>query len=386
MILLSFVLLILFIFTCMFFYYKSKYKFWYTQPVFHYYNIYYWLIYSGIILNSIPKKYEFYEKDIKLQEFDKLDENKLDIFVEFIKSNYLGLYVNDESVFYLPTYDSIINCFQKLSDTSFITFHYYKNKLITTLTSRPLLCTIDNKEITTYYVDYLCVDQKFRKLGFAQKSIYSYYVNHCELLNSKDLVCLFKREDSKNIIVPLCSYKTFDYRIKDWELYVELDTKYSVISYNQETKILFRDYIKNLKDKFKCFITTTQENIEILVNKGHMFITGVKEGDKLIGIYVFHDSYTFYEEQRSLEFVASYKDENLKPDDFIKGFILSLHEIKKSKDFNILSVEEISHNFTIVNNLVQTYDPYEVSNSSFYICNYARHPVAYDKLFCLFKS
>jgi hypothetical protein len=368
----------------MFFYYKSKYKFWSTQPVFHYYNIYYWLIYSGIILNSLPKKNEFYEEDIQLQEFDKLDENKVAIFVEFIKSNYLVHNVDDESEFYRPTHDSIIDCFEKLSDTSFITFHYYKNKLITTLTSRPLLCTIDNEEITTYYVDYLCVDQKFRKLGFAQKSIYSYYVNHCELLKSKDLVCLFKREDSKNIIVPLCSYKTFDYRIKDWELYVELDKKYSVISYNQDTKTLFQDYIKNLKDKFKCFITTTQENIEILVNKGHIFITGVKEGDKLLGIYVFHDSYTFYEEQRSLEFIASYKDDNLKPDDFIKGFSLSLLEIKKSKDFNRLLVEEVSHNLIIAYNLVQTYDPFEVSNSSFYIYNYARYPIACDKIFCLF--
>ena len=110
----------------------------------------------------------------------------------------------------------------------------------------------------------------------------------------------------------------------------------------------------------------------------------MKEGDKLIGIYVFQDSYTFFEEQRSIEFIASYKDENLKPDDFIKGFSLSLLEIKKSKDFNRLLVEEVSHNLIIAYNLVQTYDPFEVSDSSFYIYNYARYPIACDKIFCLF--
>ena len=35
-------------------------------------------------------------------------------------------------------------------------------------------------------------------------------------------------------------------------------------------------------------------------------------------------------------------------------------------------------------NLVQTYDPFAVSNSSFYIYNYARYPIACDKIFCLF--
>ena len=380
----SFILINIAIFTCMYFYYKNKYKFWATQPVFHYYNLYYWLLYTGTILKSLPPKNEFYEKDIELLDFSKLDENKIAIFVEFIKSNYLIHKVDGETEFYRPTHESIIDYFDNLSDTSYITFHYFKNKLITTLTSRPLNCTIDGKELTTYYVDYLCVDQKFRKLGFAQKSIHSYYVNHCESLNSTDLICLFKREDTKNIIVPLSSYKTFDYIIKDWNLNVELPNKYGITSYNQDTESLFKDYLESLKPKFKCYISTSLENLNLLVKRGHIFIYGIMEGEKLLGVYAFRDSYTFYEGQKSLEFIASYKDDNLDAEDFIKGFSLSLLDIKKTKDFNRLLVEEVSHNLIIAYNLVQTYDPFEISDSSYYIYNYARYPVACDRIFCLF--
>ena len=65
----SFILINIAIFTCMYFYYKSKYKFWATQPVFHYYNLYYWLLYSGTILKALPPKNEFYEGDIELLDF-----------------------------------------------------------------------------------------------------------------------------------------------------------------------------------------------------------------------------------------------------------------------------------------------------------------------------
>ena len=375
-------------------YFRIRYKFWSKQPVFHLHNIRYWLFPPGIIQHEQPKLGKFFDRLIKTKKYSQLTKkDKYDIH-QLIFSYYL----DEKDVYYKPSKNSIFKYLQNHNSEAFISLFFKKkpfydvtnkkslitNKLISVITSRPLNCTIDGKELTTYYVDYLCVDQKFRKLGFAQKSIHSYYVNHCESLNSTELICLFKREDAKNIIVPLSSYKTYDYIIKDWNLDVELPNKYGITSYNQDTESLFKDYLESLKPKFKCYISTSLENINLLVKRGHIFIYGIMEGDKLLGVYAFRDSYTFYEGQKSLEFIASYKDDNLDAEDFIKGFSLSLLDIKKTKDFNRLLVEEVSHNLIIAYNLVQTYDPFEISDSSYYIYNYARYPIACDRIFCLF--
>ena len=51
--LISCVILLIILFFC---FIRLKYKFWSMQPVFHFYDIYYWFISVGIIRNELPEK------------------------------------------------------------------------------------------------------------------------------------------------------------------------------------------------------------------------------------------------------------------------------------------------------------------------------------------
>ena len=50
-----------------FIYIRLKYKFWALQPVFHFYDIYYWFINVGIIRQELPDKNKYVNlKQIKV--------------------------------------------------------------------------------------------------------------------------------------------------------------------------------------------------------------------------------------------------------------------------------------------------------------------------------
>jgi len=51
---------------------KIKFRFWAVQPVFHLYNLFYWIWPCGIIQHGLPSKTKFYETKVltkKWQDF-----------------------------------------------------------------------------------------------------------------------------------------------------------------------------------------------------------------------------------------------------------------------------------------------------------------------------
>ena len=48
---------------------KLYFQFWSRQPVFHIYNIYYWLFYQGIIQKELPGKNKFYNYDYQTEKY-----------------------------------------------------------------------------------------------------------------------------------------------------------------------------------------------------------------------------------------------------------------------------------------------------------------------------
>ena len=85
--LLGFIIVIIVIF---FLYVRLKYKFWALQPVFHFYDVYYWFINVGVIRKELPKKNKYVNlKNIVTKEFEKIDEVTKNQIVTLIRLNYL---------------------------------------------------------------------------------------------------------------------------------------------------------------------------------------------------------------------------------------------------------------------------------------------------------
>ena len=67
------------LFLTLYLYVKVKYKFWSIQPVFHIYNLKYWLWPPGIIQHKMPPKTKYYNWRIECDTFSNTSTEPLKI-------------------------------------------------------------------------------------------------------------------------------------------------------------------------------------------------------------------------------------------------------------------------------------------------------------------
>ena len=266
-------------------YYKYKYQFWSRQPVFHYHNAWYWLFPPGIIQKEKPQLDKYYDIKIKFKEINNLSTEKKTLLTSFIKANYLS----NKNEKYEPTSNAIIDYFKFHNDKSYVSLNYHNKGLKGIMTTRPLDCIIDDKELKLYYVDYLCVHKQHRKKGVAPKTIYTHYVNHRN--RHDNTIFLFKREGEVTLIVPLTVYKTYIYDISRWDKKVEFDQpQIKPIILSQQTIHLFLEFINKIKLSFDCYISPNLSNIIELCKQQHLFIIGIMINKQIVSLYVFRDT------------------------------------------------------------------------------------------------
>ena len=168
-------------------YIKVRFKFWSCQPVFHLYNIRYWLFPPGIInSNFYNQKYMNY-LNIKTNKYDHYSDSDFKQFSEFIKLNYL----NRKNIHYNPEPTNILPYF---NSNTYISTYHKDNILVGLITGTPLYICLNNNEMHTYYIDYLCVHKNFRNKGIAPELIQTH--EFFQRKNEKNIkTCLFKKRN-----------------------------------------------------------------------------------------------------------------------------------------------------------------------------------------------
>ena len=136
------VMTIIIFYLCLVGYIKLSFPFWSRQPTFHFYNLYYWIKPNQIIEEDIPDNGRFFDETIEFDEFKNLSETKKDLFIEFIKNNYMP----DENEKYEPTKESILDNFEKHHNKSFISLKIYNQKILSSVVSTPLNFKINDKK------------------------------------------------------------------------------------------------------------------------------------------------------------------------------------------------------------------------------------------------
>jgi len=72
-----------------FLYIRIKYRFWALQPVFHFYDLYYWFVNAGIIRKELPEKNRYTNfKNIKTYLFEDIKEQALKEIIILIQLNF----------------------------------------------------------------------------------------------------------------------------------------------------------------------------------------------------------------------------------------------------------------------------------------------------------
>ena len=102
-----------------FIYIRLKYQFWALQPVFHFYDVYYWFINVGVICKELPETNRYVNfKNIKTNIFEEIDELTKKEIVSLIRLNY---FANNENK-YEPTQENIFPYFLGHNTKTFLSY------------------------------------------------------------------------------------------------------------------------------------------------------------------------------------------------------------------------------------------------------------------------
>jgi hypothetical protein len=387
---LSFFILLIIIF---FLYVRLKYQFWAIQPVFHFYDLYYWVVNVGIIRTDLPKKNRYTNfNEIETHEFEKLNEIQINNFTNLIQFNYLK---NKENTF-SPKKDNILPYFIGHNEKTYWTFYYKpeilidnKNettimdkKLVAVITCRPLHIEIINiNKFDVYYVDYLCVDKKHRKKNIAPEIIQTHEYNQSHL-NKKICVSLFKREEELTGIIPLTIYKTYCFDMKNWNEPQSLSAKIKHLIVDKQNIYYMHNFINENKNKWDITIMTELSNIIELVESKNIYINMLLVDNNIVSIYILKKTCTSIEKDKEIiSCIASINGTYLTRDDFVQGFKISLWSIIKTNDkFKYLTIEDLSDNRCIIDSISLKTAPIIVSPCAYFFYNFAYTPFKSEKV------
>lgn len=361
-------------------------KFWYTQPVFHIYNIWYWLNPPGIILDREPEINKYTNiVDIKTYGISDINETLLDRACNFIKAYY----VQSPNTKYIPEKKHIVEYLKSSNNESYLSIYqtpkllFEKNEpsslvdeIVSVISARPLTITLKGKmPFTLYYVDNLCVHPDYRKDGIAPKTIQTHYYN-LRKNNPKIKTCLFKREGELNAIVPLTTYKTVCFNISILEKMNPGVLNVIEIGLNQLT--LFVNFIYSQSKNFDCIIMPDLANMLNMIKTENIYVYGVLQNGILTAAYAFRRPSLFYDKEEAIEcFFSLYaKNDNYVKNAYITGFNISLNKCKEKLKTTILLIEDIGQAGKLIDYLRnKLLNVLFQSPTAFFLYNYACYTV-----------
>ena len=390
-----------------FLYIRLRYQFWALQPVFHFYDLYYWFVNVGIIRHELPEKNRYTNfNNIITKPFENIDIRLLKEAILLIQLNYLR---NKENT-YSPKKENIVPYFMGHNSKTYWSYYLEpeilidnksgktieEKKIIGIITSRPLHVRIINSgrkdgEFDVFYVDYLCVQKNWRKKNIAPQLIQTHEYNQTHLEKTNISVSLFKREEELTGIIPLTVYKTYCFSMRNWGTPKMLDGRITVLTGDKQNMYYFYNFLiettnKN-KNKFDIIIYPEMSNIIELVTTKNLYVKMLIVNGVIEAIYVFKKTCTFIEKEKEIiSLIASIFKENsvLTRDEFIQGFKVALWSIIKDyKNFAYLVVEDISDNTCIINNLSLKTHPFIISPMAYFFYNFAYSPFKSEKCFIL---
>jgi len=318
----------------------------------------------GIKNHDLPTKNKYYNSQIKTIDFATLSKSKLQQCLKLIQINYLQ---NKENIFY-PLTKNIMPYFISHNFPCFISFYTDLDKIIGLITTRPLTVSIngdDNAIFNVYYVDYLCVDLKHRKMGIAPQLIQTHEY-HQRYLNKKISVSLFKREGELTGIVPICVYKTFCFDMFGWCQPTPFPTK-KMVKCDAQNIYLLGDFIKD--NPFDINIVPEYSNLLTLIETKNIHVYMLLENLEIISVYFFRKSCIYI--KKNMEVLTCFASINDAPQKtFVHGFKLALSEIVKTHTFHYLAIENISHNNYIIDNIKLKTNPFIESPTAYFFYNF----------------
>jgi hypothetical protein len=386
---------------------KVKYPFWSSQPVFHVYNLSYYIRPVGIIQHDIPDKNKYYRPDVVVKKIDTDNMSYLETSVtSFIQTHYLQTSMSS----FVPNKSNIIPYFKGHSTPCHLSTWTIQNPILHNnsgkvtakdeikgcMTTRPLHVDIftvsGNKSVPSFdinYVDYLCVSSYHRKKGVAPIVIYTHQYT-IQREPQRIPVSLFKREDEITGIVPLCFYKTITFDMSKWTMLAEVPANRGVvIRCDSSNYTIVHNFIQERKNAFQICILPSIGNMISLMESENLYVYMLlNETQILQSVYFFRNCCMKHENgENNLSLVASIRVDDLPDDIFAYSCKLSITKIVKEYgeecNYKYFSVENISSNDAIVEDLNTKNAHISSSPTAYFFYNFACPTYPSNKTFIL---
>ena len=405
---------------------RVKMPFWRTQPVFHIYNLKYWLNPPGFIDKEPPgvNKYLNLINTMMIPVADAaVADASNDVKIKQICNFIRDYYVLHHDAEYKPTKEDIIAYLTCNNHPSFFMVYQEPRLLleqgnelssptldqeITGVVSiRALNVSLYKKKNNThknkpttfaaYYVDNLCVKPECRKKGIPPQLIQTLYYNIARI-NTKVNAYMFKREGTLNAIVPLVYFDTHGFDISKFNTNVILNPSMTLIAIGTQQLNVFISFLKLQKRNFKCSVLPDVSSILNLIKLEKLLIYGILSGGEIIAIYVFRPLELYYtggtpgpptindggaatsaKGGKTVECIAIVNGIKNKEDKsiLIAGFNMSLLKVQAKCNASMLLLEETAHSSPVVNALVHNYTVLRKfkSPTAFFLYNYASYSI-----------
>jgi len=309
--------------------------FWSKQPVFHVYDIWNYFISPRVISEELPGVDDKYVniKNIRVAYGNDTNESYVDEMVALISNNYL----RTKDLNYLPEKTHIVP-YLELNDV-IILHYYYADRIIGTITLRPVDCILNGTTIPLQYVDYLCVHNNHRKKGVAQQLIRTlyYYQRHKTYYK----ISLFKNEGKQRAIMPLTIYDSYRLIIKKVPM-LTLHPNYKLLKVTDKNIHKMFATINNIKLDFKHYISISITNLLLLITTGNIELYCLSYKDTILSLYYVRNSRCYNKENNIVkEIYATYKQSTVSIEQFQNGFQVLLGRMYKESPECI--IENIGH-------------------------------------------
>jgi len=388
MIYISIIISVIVIFAVLIAYVKIKYKFWSSQPVFHFYDLKYHMFPPGIIHPELPEKNKFFRYSTQHFSYDETTPSILSDFYKFIETQYL----RSKDARFTPSKNEIHPYFVGHNNKSYVSVTY-TNKLLentktqnissmkeieSCMTTRPLYCKIHTKNdklpsFECNYVDYLCVNKEHRGKGIACETIYT-HAYHTRRKNNKVVVSIFKREDELTAIMPMCTYTMVGFDMRKWFQAPTIPPNIGqVVPCIASNIYKMSDFIEFNKKNYDFFATSSISNIIELMKTGNIYIyVLITPSGEIQSMYFFRNSCLWYDSKSKVLTLFASIQGNIPTYLFCLGAKAALMNIRnRHREYSYLVVEDVSDNNHIIKNLEEKTRPTQKSPAGYFFYNFA---------------
>jgi hypothetical protein len=205
-------------------------------------------------------------------------------------------------------------------------------------------------------------------------------------------VNLFKREDELTGIIPLCVYSTYGFPMDKWRKPCGLPGLYKLLKITETNFHFLYDFIKQNHYQFDIIINTDIGNIIELIKTKNIFVYVLLDNSEnennvnnIKCAYFYRKTCVFYE--KDLEILSCFASiNNFEKYDkegeklFIHGFKISFWETAEKNYFGFAVIENISHNYIIIENVRIKTKAVVISPTAYFFYNFAYHTFKPEKV------